>query len=99
DGDTADDGGDDGERPDGAVRGEVAVVQTAEAAAELAILAHGVGDAGAGVHAGERGTDEGEEDGRSLEEHEGAAMAGAEEGVADDDHHVADGSGGAGGAL
>ncbi len=74
-------------------------MQTAEAAAQLAVLAHGVGDAGAGVHAGERGSDEGEEDGGGLEEHEGAAVAGAEEGVADDDHHVADGSGGAGGAL
>ncbi len=67
--------------------------------AQLLILAHRVGDAGAGVHAGERGADERQEDGERLDEHEDAAIARAEERVADDHHHVADGRGGAGGAL
>jgi len=76
--------------------GEVGGVETAEVAADFLVLAHGVGDTGSGVDAGEGGADERQEDGEGLAEHEGAAMALAEERVANNHHHVSDGrSGGA----
>ena len=55
------------------------------------VLAHGVGDARAGVDAGERRADQRQEHGDGLDQHERAAVALAEQRVADDDHHVADG--------
>src|SRR5208283_2804774 len=56
------------------------------------ILAHRVGHASAGVHAGERGADQGEEDGEGFHQHEDASAASAEERVADENHHVTNGS-------
>ena len=80
-----------GQRPDGAVRSEVLGVQHAEVLRHFIVLAHGVGDARAGIHARERGADQRQEHGEGLHQHEDAAAALAEEGIADDDHHVADG--------
>ena len=81
----------DRQRPDGAVRGEVLVVQHAEVFRHFLVLAHGVGDARAGVHAGERGADQRQEHRDGFDQHEGSAVARAEDGVAHHDHHVADG--------
>ncbi len=74
-------------------------VQHAEVLGSLVVLAHGIGDASAGVHAAQRGADQREEDGEGFGQHEVLAVALAQQRIADDDHHVADGSGGAGGAL
>ena len=93
DGDDADDGGDDGQGPDGLARRERLGVQDAEVLGSLVVLAHGVGDACAGVHAAQRGADQREEDGEGLGQHEVLAVALAQQAVADDDHHVADGRG------
>ena len=68
-------------------------VQHAEVLGNFLVLAHGVGDAGAGVHAGQRGADEGEEDRDGFGQHEVPAMALAEQLIADNNHHVADGRG------
>ena len=54
-------------------------VQHAEVLGNLVVLAHGVGDAGAGVHAGQRGADEREEDGEGFGQHEVLAVALAEQ--------------------
>ena len=97
-GDDADDGGDGGQCPDGFAGAERFGVEDAEVLGSLVVLAHGVGDAGAGVHAAERGADERQEDGEGFGEHEVPSIAVAEESVADDDHHVADRRGGTGGA-
>ena len=91
--DAADDSGDGSQRPDRVVGGEVLLVQDAEVAADFLVLAHGIGDAGASVHAGESGADQGEEYSERLRQHEDSTVALAEEGIADDDHHVADGGG------
>ena len=99
DGDDADDGGDDGQRPDGFAGAERLGVEDAEVLGSFIVLAHGVGDAGAGVHAAQRGADEGQEDGEGFGQHEVLAIAVAEQAVADNDHHVADGRGGTGGAV
>ena len=50
-------------------------MQQAKVFGRLLIFAHGVGDARAGVHAGERGADQGQEHGKGLDQHEDAAMA------------------------
>ena len=88
-----------GQRPDGAVGAEVLVVQHAEVFRHLLVLAHGVGDASARVDARERRADQGQEHGDGLDQHEGSAVALAEQGIADHDHHVADGRRRAGGTL
>jgi len=98
DGDDADDGGDDGQRPDSFAGAERLGVENAEVLGSLIVLAHGVGDAGTGVHAAQCGADERQEDGEGFSQHEVVAVAVAQQRVADDDHHVADGRGGAGGA-
>ena len=48
----ADEDGDDGQSPDGAVRGQVLAVQHPEMGAHFFIASHGVGDAGTRAHAG-----------------------------------------------
>ena len=88
-----------GQRPDGFAGAERLGVQDAEVLGSFVVLAHGVGNAGAGVHAAERGADQRQEDGDGFGEHEVLAVAVAEQAVADDDHHVSDGRGGTGGAL
>ena len=70
-------------------------MEDAEVLRRLIVLAHGIGDAGAGVHATQRGSDESEEHGDGLSQHEVLSMALAEQAVANNDHHVADGRGGA----
>ena len=60
-------------------RGERFGVQHAEVLGNLVVLAHGVGDAGAGVHAGQRGADERQEDGDGFGQHEVLAVALAEQ--------------------
>ena len=95
DGDDADDRGDPGQGPDGLAGRERLGVQHAEVLGSLIVLAHGIGDAGAGVHAAQRGADEGEEDGDGFGQHEVLAVALSQQAVADNDHHVADGSCGA----
>ena len=97
--DDADDGRDEGQRAQGAVRAERLGVQHAEVLGSLVVLAHGVGHAGAGVHAGQGGADQRQEDGDRLSQHEVLAMPRPKQGIADDDHHVADGRGGPGRAL
>ena len=99
DGDDADDGRDGGQGPDGAPRRERFGVEHAEVFGNLIVLAHGVGNASAGVHAAQRGADEREEDGEGFNQHEVLAVALAEQLIADDNHHVADGRGRAGRAL
>ena len=54
-------------------------MEHAEVFRHFLILAHGVGDARSGVHAGERGADERQEHGDGLDQHEGAAVARAEQ--------------------
>ena len=95
----ADDRRDDRQRPDGAVGAEVFVVEHAEVFRHFLVLAHGVGHAGAGIDAGERRADQGQEHGDGLDQHERSPVALAEQRVADHDHHVADGRRRAGGAL
>src|SRR6185437_15023805 len=48
----ANDGGDHGQRPDRAVRGQVAGVQSSHTVRKLFVFAHGVSDARSGVHTG-----------------------------------------------
>ncbi len=50
-------------------------VEHAEVLGSLVVLAHGVGDAGAGVHAAQRGADEREEHREGFSQHEVLAMA------------------------
>ena len=67
----------------------------AEVGGHFFVAAHGVGDAGAGVDARERGADQRQEDREGLDQHERLAGRGAaEQPGADDDHHVADGRAG-----
>ena len=63
-----------GQRPDGAVRRERLGVQHAEVLGRFVVLAHRVGDAGAGVHAAQRGADEGQEHGERFGQHEVLAV-------------------------
>ena len=76
--------------PDGAPRRQRASMKNAQALGRLIVLALGIRDACACVHAGQRGADEGEEDGNGLGEHKVLSVARAQEPVADNDHHVAD---------
>ncbi len=71
---TSDDRGNDRQRPDGAVRAQVLLVEHAEVFRHFLVLAHGVGNARSGVHAGERGADQGQEHGDRLNQHEGAPV-------------------------
>ena len=64
-------------------------MQHAEVLRNFLVFAHGVGDTRAGVHAGQRGADEGEEDRDGFGQHEVSAMALTQQLVADNDHHVA----------
>ena len=67
-------------------------MQHAEVFRSLVVLAHGVGDPGAGVHAAQRGADQRQEDGEGFGQHEVVSVAVTQQRVADDDHHIADGS-------
>ena len=81
-----------GQRPDGLARRQRLGMKNAEVLGSLIVLAHGIGHAGAGIHAAQRGADQREEDGDGFCQHEVLAVALAQQRVADDDHHVADGS-------
>ena len=70
----ADDGGDERQRAQGAVRAERLGVKHAEVLGSLIVLAHRVGHASAGVHAGQGGADQRQEDGDRLSQHEVLAM-------------------------
>ena len=54
-------------------------MQNTEVLRSLVVLAHGVGDASAGVHAAQRGADQREEHGDGLGQHEVLAVALAEQ--------------------
>ena len=51
------------------------VVKHAEVLRHFLVLAHRVGHARAGVHAGERGADQGQEHSEGLDQHERSAVA------------------------
>ena len=76
------------------MRRQVLGVQHAEVLRHLTVLAHRVGNARPRVHAGERGSDQRQEDGERFGQHEDPSATGAKQSVTHDDHHVTDGRGG-----
>src|ERR1700756_1374521 len=74
----ADKAGNYGQRPDGAVRAQILLVEHAEMLRHFLVFAHGVSYARSCIQAGKRCADQRQEDGYGLHQHEGSSVTLAE---------------------